>query len=88
MTKKQDIIPIAQSISNNMIVLTGYGILLSFIIANQLEIAAKSVTFTIWSGWILVIIVRGGYFAHILSDIWATEQDLNIAREKLVSANL
>jgi len=87
--EKEQIIPIANNVSNNIkTLITIYGILLSFMIANQLSIASRSLTFAIWSGWILATIIRGGQFGYILSDIWETEQNLETAKEKIVSANL
>src|SRR5829696_2999025 len=66
--EKEQIIPIANNVSNNIkTLITIYGILLSFMIANQLSIASRSLTFAIWSGWILATIIRGGQFGYILS---------------------
>ncbi len=84
----QDLLPVIQNLSNNLkTIITIYGILLSFIIASQLQIATSSITFIIWAGLILGIIIRGWYYEHTLSDIWVVDNIEN-TKSLIVTANL
>lgn len=85
---KEEIIPVIVNLSNNLkTIITIYGILLSFIIATQLQLASSSFTFIIWVGVILSVIIRGWYFEHELSDIWVIK-DLEETKSMTVSARL
>jgi hypothetical protein len=87
-SNKQDLIPVIQNVSNSLkTILTIYGILISFVIATQLQLASSSFTFTIWVSLILSIIIRGWYFEHSLSDSWLVK-DLEDTKSLLVSAHL
>jgi len=66
---KPDLDSIINKISNNLIVLISiYGILLAFIISNNLTLSLESWAFTVWTGLILGIILRAAVHINRLSD--------------------
>ncbi len=77
---------IAERVTSNIRIVVGvYGVLLSFMVTTNLQIAFSSWIFALWTGWTLAIMIRAGNFASSIIDIEVIKSE-ELAAHKVFAA--